>query len=252
MQKEDIKQIKRTDSANVAEQSDAMKKYAQAMENDREEYVFSMEEMTEEKYRSYVYRTSPEWQSNIMEYSTISFELTKLYTAIGMDRMCQTAIKKGVSTMDAESVKRDALIDISQAGSLEELHNLAAKVAVNYNSMYRNFMTEQYSYPVIRADEYIRQHRNTKCMPADVANAVELNPAYLSKLFKKETGKTLTEHIAETKIGTAKELLTNHMYSLREVSELLGFSDYAYFSKCFKRQTGMTPAQFVKSAQNKI
>ncbi|MBP3271919.1 MAG: AraC family transcriptional regulator [Ruminococcus sp.] len=82
-----------------------------------------------------------------------------------------------------------------------------------------------------------------------VADAVGLSPAYLSALFKRETGSNLSEYITFVRIEHSKELLGRTRKLFYEVADSVGFRDYRYFSQIFKRHTGMTPRQYQSFAR---
>ncbi|MGL5479384.1 MAG: helix-turn-helix domain-containing protein, partial [Clostridium sp.] len=71
-----------------------------------------------------------------------------------------------------------------------------------------------------------------------------LSPSYFSRLFKKETGKTVISYINEEKIEKAKELLKNTYLPIINISLDLGFDDCGYFIRVFKKATGVTPKVF--------
>jgi two-component system response regulator YesN len=78
-----------------------------------------------------------------------------------------------------------------------------------------------------------------------LADVVYLTPSYLSKLFKTETGETITDYIISVRIERAKELLLkNPSLKTYEVGEQVGYPDPAYFNKVFKKVTGWTPKEF--------
>ncbi len=83
-----------------------------------------------------------------------------------------------------------------------------------------------------------------------VASAVGISPTYLSALFKKETGKNLSEYITIVRINKAKELLCCTSKLIYEIAFDVGFQDYRYFSQIFKKCTGQTPKQFQNSANS--
>ncbi|EXX86453.1 hypothetical protein BG53_06185 [Paenibacillus darwinianus] len=72
-----------------------------------------------------------------------------------------------------------------------------------------------------------------------------LTPSYLSKLFKTETGKTITDYMIAVRMERAKALLREQQgWKTYEVGEKVGYSDPAYFNKVFKRVVGCTPKEF--------
>ena len=74
------------------------------------------------------------------------------------------------------------------------------------------------------------------------------NPSYLSELFKKETGRTLTEHINLLRISRARRMLRETALQVQAVAQHCGIQDVNYFSNVFKKYTGKTPLQFRKGA----
>jgi len=78
-----------------------------------------------------------------------------------------------------------------------------------------------------------------------LANMVFLTPSYLSKLFKQETGLTLTDYITEIRLRKAKHLLKNAPdLKVHEIGAEVGYGDPAYFNKLFKRVVGVTPNEY--------
>ncbi|WP_019913452.1 response regulator [Paenibacillus sp. HW567] len=78
-----------------------------------------------------------------------------------------------------------------------------------------------------------------------LAGMVFLTPSYLSKLFKQETGLTLTDYVIEIRIRQAKQLL-KHAPDLKvhEIGAEVGYPDPAYFNKLFKKIVGITPNEY--------
>lgn len=80
-----------------------------------------------------------------------------------------------------------------------------------------------------------------------LANLVFLTPSYLSKLFKHETGLTVTEYIAEVRMKNAKRLLrTEPGMKVHQIGAEVGYPDPAYFNKLFKKMVGVTPNEYKK------
>ncbi|MCD1258960.1 response regulator [Paenibacillus athensensis] len=83
-----------------------------------------------------------------------------------------------------------------------------------------------------------------------LAERVFLTPSYLSKLFKSETGETLTDYLIGIRMSRAKQLLKEHAeMKTYEVGERVGYSDPAYFNKIFKKMVGVTPKEFKDQAR---
>ena len=77
-----------------------------------------------------------------------------------------------------------------------------------------------------------------------VSEEVELSPNYLSRLFRKETGKTFTDALTEKRITVAKDLLSETDYRVKEICSAVGYSDQRYFSRIFQKIIGITPSEY--------
>lgn len=77
-----------------------------------------------------------------------------------------------------------------------------------------------------------------------LAEHVYLTPTYLSAMFKKLTGKTLSEYIIEVRIENSKEYLMDNQMKLFEVAKKVGYNDSNYYAKVFKRLVGCTPSEY--------
>jgi two-component system response regulator YesN len=83
-----------------------------------------------------------------------------------------------------------------------------------------------------------------------VAKHVHLSPAYLSELFKKETGMSFIDYKTIIRIEHAKKLLCTPTMNISEISGKVGYSDPKYFSKLFKKITGKTIFEYRKEVRN--
>ncbi len=100
--------------------------------------------------------------------------------------------------------------------------------------------------------QYIGQHYTKDISLISVADALSLNPSYVSQLFKKESGITYTKYLSALRIDKAKELLLNTNLSLAQISEAVGFNDYFYFLKIFKKATGISPGKYLSKTDPSV
>ncbi len=92
--------------------------------------------------------------------------------------------------------------------------------------------------------EYIHTHFDEKITLQDLAIFVSLNEAYLSRLFKSETGKTVNHYLNEIRVYQASELLKNRDLMVKEVAQLVGIKDQLYFNRVFKKFYGLSPSEY--------
>jgi len=85
-----------------------------------------------------------------------------------------------------------------------------------------------------------------------IAEDFDYNSSYLSDKFKKQHGSTVVNAIVEEKMDRALGLLKNNdtHLTIREISNLTGFSDVTYFSRLFKKRFKILPSE-VNKIQNK-
>ncbi|ALA42249.1 chemotaxis protein CheY [Paenibacillus peoriae] len=92
---------------------------------------------------------------------------------------------------------------------------------------------------------YIEEHyADTELSAEQVSCGVFVDPSYLRRVFRKESGFSIVDHITHIRMKKAKELLLNRNRKLTEIAESVGYSDPNYFSKCFKKRFGMTPTEY--------
>lgn len=80
----------------------------------------------------------------------------------------------------------------------------------------------------------------------EICKTTAYGRAYLFRVFKAKTGKTIMEYYLDLKIERAKQLLRENELSIREISEVLAFNEPNYFTKTFKRITRLTPTAYKK------
>lgn len=85
-------------------------------------------------------------------------------------------------------------------------------------------------------------YENTRI--SDICSSLGYSKSYISKLFKAQTGKSISAYTVEIKIDKAKELIRQGDLNFAQISDKLAFDNPQYFSRVFKRITGMTPTEF--------
>ncbi|CAM4346824.1 AraC family transcriptional regulator [Paenibacillus alkaliterrae] len=129
--------------------------------------------------------------------------------------------------------------------SIEDMENYL-RYLVNTATEYRNF-TEQPNSVVEEIKHHIRTHCGDDLSRTSLAEIVYLNPDYLARLFKKETGIPLGNYIIQARIKVAKHLLETTPLSVNTIASKVGYTNYSYFTKLFKQETGCTPVDYRKN-----
>lgn len=128
----------------------------------------------------------------------------------------------------------------------------AEKILSLYNELLLDFTKEMaelpkqkvYSMQVIKAMEYICKHRNERLTVQEIADVLQINRSYLSSLFGKETGSSISDFIRAEKVKAAANMLKFSEYSYSDIAEYFGFASQSHFIQCFKKQTGLSPKEY--------
>ena len=89
----------------------------------------------------------------------------------------------------------------------------------------------------------IREDPSANWTVAGMAEALNVVPDHLSRLFKDVAGIGPRQFCISAKVDRAKKLLRDQNLPVWEVAELLGYSSCYYFSRQFKSVTGYTPSE---------
>lgn len=125
---------------------------------------------------------------------------------------------------------------------ISQLHNL---MVIDYTKRMNVIRKEKIcSKPIVECMDYIYENLHLRITVDMLAEYVNLNPSYLSRLFKKETGISISTYIQNRKIETAQNMLKYSNYSTSQIASILAFPTQSYLIKIFKKQVGMTPKKY--------
>jgi len=84
------------------------------------------------------------------------------------------------------------------------------------------------------------------------AELLNVNPSYLSALFKKEVGMTLTDYVNHRRIEHAILLLNSTNMQIQMIAQYCGIPGVNYFTKTFRKIVGKTPSEYRKDILNLV
>jgi len=100
--------------------------------------------------------------------------------------------------------------------------------------------------PVRDVKQYIRSNYHKQLSLIDLSVVVDLNPVYLSKLFKQQVGRGIVDYLTDIRIEESKKLLLETNKTMMAIATETGFTDDKYFSKQFKKLLGISPSEYRK------
>ena len=101
------------------------------------------------------------------------------------------------------------------------------------------------SNPIVKSvRNYLWEHYAEPIKLSDVADHIYLNPSYISRVIRKETGIGFVEQLLYIRVQKAKQLLLTTSCRTFEIAELTGFGSVKYFGQVFRQYTQMSPGQY--------
>ena len=97
---------------------------------------------------------------------------------------------------------------------------------------------------VNRVEQYIQEHLADPLTLEGIASQAYMNPSYLSAMYHKTTGMTLSQYIHHVRISRSIYLILNTSKSVAEIATAVGFLDPNYFSRVFRKKTGLSPMEY--------
>jgi two-component system response regulator YesN len=94
---------------------------------------------------------------------------------------------------------------------------------------------------------YMMDNYASPISTSDMADYVRLSRSYLSDLYSKEMGESLSETLTRIRMEEAKRRLRTGDMKVYEVADAVGFPDAKTFAKTFKRVVGCSPKEFEKN-----
>lgn len=166
-----------------------------------------------------------------------SFELIAIVVATCHDFM-----------INIEELFMDGNIPYIKIQEAETFEQIKSTILSLYDKIFeqikRRKLPPEYSEVTKKAILYLFSNYMNAISLEDVAGFIGVNNAYLSRVFKKETGRGFIEYVNMFRIDISKRLLLNDREKLKDIATKSGFTSYNYFFKIFKEITGLTPQEY--------
>lgn len=151
--------------------------------------------------------------------------------------------------IDIHRVHEPELLDpyraLDRFETAEAIRNWMTNITALCASELRERRTNSVRSVVEKAVDFIESHcADTDLSLNAIADHVFLNPAYLSKLFKQETGENYLEYLTRLRMEKAKQLLRETSMRTADVGLRVGYPNPQYFTTLFRKHTGKTPGEF--------
>ncbi len=159
-----------------------------------------------------------------------------------VSRFCEEA---GMSREVALSMTDVYILRADKTRDIDTLEELQHMMVLDFTERMKNYRTDKvYSKQISKCIDYIYDNLSQKLRISEIAEYLGMTSAYLSKLFSKEVGMSLSNYIRERRLYAAAQLLQFSDYTIAEISEYFDFSSQSHFTSTFQAKFGMTPKKY--------
>lgn len=189
---------------------------------------------------------------SLTQRSKTTLQSEKDYLLV-LNTLCRKAAERaGLHPVYLDMLARKNGIRIEGLPSVAESDKIRKEIISTYCKSVQENNTRGYSDAVQKVINHISLNLSSEDLTLQaIADCFSLNKSYLSTLFKREVGMTLTDYVTKKRIEYAVYLLSTQKISIQSTAYACGINDNAYFTKLFKRETGVTPTQFRKTLSQK-
>ena len=174
----------------------------------------------------------------------------KNYCIIMNTLLRKAAEQGGVHPLYLDGVSSGFAMDIEKISVEKGVRDLMYEMLRTYCVLVKKHSMKGYSSPVQKAITHIESDLSANISTSVLADRQNVSTSYLSSVFKKETGKSITEYINSKRVEMAKDLLKRTNLQVQTIAQHCGIMDMNYFSKVFKKYVGKTPKEYRESRRN--
>ena len=196
-------------------------------------------------YIAFSFETGAEFKEILYDQRMLSLSAASRTHNISM--LGQTFVEL-ISTLENDTLNTDIKYEL-----------LVKILCINVCQIYRQITTKTYSSPNIdneqnlyyRTMNYI-DHNLTKIgRLTDIADKLNYNYVYISRIFKRKFGKSIYTYYSDKKLELAKQMLEENKATITEISDYLNYSSIYVFSRIFKKRFGISPSTYKQQSAKK-
>jgi YesN/AraC family two-component response regulator len=176
-----------------------------------------------------------------------SLQNLKFHMVILAALIARYCIKGGMTPENSYSLSDFYIQKTDKCTTEDQIRAVHIEMIEKYTSKMRQIkLSGVHSKQIVKTIDHVMRHLHSRVTLEDAADKLKISSAYLSRLFKTETGMAFGDYVNKLKIEEAAALLLFTEYSDTEISNMLSFSSQSYFIKVFKKFMGTTPKKYKK------
>ncbi len=181
---------------------------------------------------------------NGFKYEREPLRNLKIFSITNNTIFRKAAEQGGVHPLYIDQLSNTFLTRIEDMSRSDNVFDLWTDMIQKYCTLVNTHNTRRFSLPVQRIITRIHFDMTADLSLKANAEHLNINASYLSNLFKKETGYTLTNYVNQKRMEHAAFLLSATALPVSAIAQQCGILDDNYFTKLFKKQYQMTPSQY--------
>ncbi len=185
-------------------------------------------------------------KDNLQRLEFLLYNAKQLPGSILKNESDKPLVKMMIESIIREHINRDNCWDKL---SLALINALIVIVARNIEKNLPEQFDEDKEDKALDILQYIQAniYRPDLLKAENVSTKFGVSLSYISRYFKKQTGKTMQDYIAAYKTKLIENRLLYSTMRMSEIVEELGFADESHLNKFFKKQKGVNPTDFRKN-----
>jgi two-component system response regulator YesN len=158
--------------------------------------------------------------------------------------LMQTVHKQGILFEQLSDINLFKLPDAEAPHSIDNLEKWGFRMIETLRDHAVKEVKGSHHSIIQKVHEFVHAHLESDVSLQSLADHVYLHPAYLSKIFKLETGEGISDYIYRLRMEKASHLLSDTNEKIHEISKKSGYPNPSHFSRVFKKYFNMTPDEY--------
>lgn len=192
-----------------------------------------------EKLKEYI---EPPFKKILNKEVFVAPYIVKYHVVDIISTAVSTAQVANVSAETLKRLKETAYTKMQFTDRIDEIYQFLLFTLNNIIDEVDSRKEKPYSFIVQRVIAYIdTQYADSNISLKTLADRLSVNPAYMGRLFKNETGEYFSDYLNRIRVIKAERMLNDTNHKAKDIGSLVGFSTTSYFYTIFKKITGHTP-----------
>jgi AraC-like DNA-binding protein len=132
---------------------------------------------------------------------------------------------------------------------LQLITSIQAACKNEADNKYLERRSERYSEHILR---WLESHYTEEFVLNQLASEMHLSKAHVSRVFRNETGSSITEYLNARRIKKACYLLETSGLPVEQIGTKVGLNNTSHFIHMFKKVVGVTPLKYRNSCRAQV